>query len=1005
MPEIRVGNESSAPITIHYEDVGSGQPVVLVHGFPLSGRSWQIPPLLHAGFRVITYDRRGFVVQLDPQHLARAGLAGMAGNVEVAVPARREPARLDERPEAGQRRLRLAGARAAVDTHTVPVVGGPTHRLMRANGRRMPESLIDLAGLQLGADEFLIAVLETSRQPFRVVDHHGAIRFANPAAISTLGYERPDELLGHSNHATIRYRQEGGTPFPADDCPLLQPLVTGDTVTGELDWFVRRDGSIFPVSDVPVPLEPSKGRSAVVTFTDIEGRLRVDEARGETDARLAAQYADLRDELARLTGEQAALRRVATLVARGVPAADLFATVALEVGLLVGGDATHIGRYEADDRVTLIASWSRTGDPPVPIGTVAPLGGENVCSLVLRTGRPARVHDYDAASGPIAVMLRGLGIRSSVGAPIVVDGRRWGAAIVSSKGDQPLSTDAEHRIAAFTELVATAISNSESQAERGRLADEQAALRRVATLVAQGVPPSELFGAVIAEVGRLLGADLTGMIRYEADGTVTAVAAWAAVGEHPEVRGRWSLEGERTATTIARTGRAAREDNWADVSGPIAEFVRDQMGVKSTVGSPIVVEGTVWGALVVHSTQAEPLAAGTEERLVDFTELVATAISNSEARTEVERLAEEQAGLRRVATLVAHESPGADVFAAVADEVGRLLRVDDTKLIRYEDDGTVTVVASWGKLAEAVPVGTNMTLEGTSVSALVLRTERPARMDDYSNADGTVAEYMRSKGMRSAVGTPILVEGRVWGAVIIGSLQDEPLPADTELRVGEFTELIATAIANIQTSSDLAASRARLVEATVEERRRVVRDLHDGAQQRLVHTIITLKLASQALPPGDAQAGALVSEALEHAERATAELRELSHGILPTVLTRGGLRAGVEALAARMPVPIENDVAVGRLPAVAEATAYFVVAEALTNVAKHAHARHAKVTASTDDGTLHVHICDDGVGGAQPDGSGLLGLGDRLTLLDGQLRIDSPPGGGTLVAAAIPIAS
>jgi PAS domain S-box-containing protein len=375
-----------------------------------------------------------------------------------------------------------------------------------------------------------------------------------------------------------------------------------------------------------------------------------------------------------------------------------------------------------------------------------------------------------------------------------------------------------------------------------------------------------------------------------------------------------------------------------------------------------------------------------------------------EAEAEVERLAEEQAGLRRVATLVADESPGADVFAAVAEEVGRLLRADDTRLIRYEDDGTVTVVASWGKLAEAVPVGTNMPLEGTSVSTLVLRTERPARMDDYSKADGPVAEYMRSKGIRSAVGTPILVEGRVWGAMIIGSLQDDPLPADTELRVGEFTELIATAIANIQTNSDLTASRARLVEATDQERRRVVRDLHDGAQQRLVHTVITLKLASQALQPGDAQAGALVSEALEQAERATAELRELSHGILPTVLTHGGLRAGVGSLAARMPVPIENNVAVGRLPAVVEATAYFVVAEALTNVAKHAHARHAKVTARTEDGTLHLNIRDDGVGGAQPDGSGLLGLGDRLALLDGQLRIDSPPGGGTLVAAAIPIA-
>ena len=278
----------------------------------------------------------------------------------------------------------------------------------------------------------------------------------------------------------------------------------------------------------------------------------------------------------------------------------------------------------------------------------------------------------------------------------------------------------------------------------------------MATLVAQAVPPGELFAAVNAEVGRLLGVDLTGMVRYHADWTVTVLAAWAAVGEIPDVRGRMSLEGDSTSAMIARTGRPAREDNWADVSGPIAELIRDRLGIKSSVGSPIVVEGRVWGALVVHSTHG-PLAAGIEERLDDFTELVATAISNSEARAEVERLAEEQAGLRRVATLVAHESPGADVFAAVADEVGRLLRVEDTGLIRYEDDGTVTVVAGWGKLVEVLPVGTNMSLEGTSVSALVLRTERPARIDDYSKADGPMAVHMRSKGVRSAVGTPILV--------------------------------------------------------------------------------------------------------------------------------------------------------------------------------------------------------------------------------------------------------
>jgi PAS domain S-box-containing protein len=874
---------------------------------------------------------------------------------------------------------------------------------MRASARRMPESLIDLAGLRVGAEEFLLAVLETTRQAFWVVDHDGVIRFANPAAIAALGFERADELAGHDSHATIHYRHKDGTPFPADECPLLRPLVTGDTVTSELDWFVRRDGSMFPVSYISVPLETPEGRGAVVTFTDIEDRLRAEETPGQRDATLAAQYAKLRDELARLADEQAALRRVATMAARGVSPPDLFAAAAREVGRLVGGDAAHIGCYGDEGAATVIASWSREGDQ-VPIGTVAPTDGKNVSSLVLQTGGPARIDDYDNASGPIAEMLRDLGVRSSVGAPIVVDGRRWGVVVVSSKGDQPLPADTEERIAAFTELVATAIANTQAEAERGRLADEQAALRRVATLVAEGVPaadlfaavteevgqllradaaamiryerdvitavgnwtaegvnadtevgrqwplegdslapriiktgqsariddwrdvpgpvgdyvraelglsssvgspilvggrvwgnlvvhstsgrlpgdtearltgftelvatavansdaqaevrrladeqaalrrvatlvaqavaPSELFVAVTTEVGGLLEADLAGMIQYGDDATITPVATWAAVGEHPPVAGRWSLEGDRLATTIATTGRPAREDDWAGVSGPIAAFVREQLGINSSVGCPVVVEGRVWGALFIHSTSGEPLPAGTEARLADFTELVATAISNSEARTEVERLAEEQAGLRRVATLVARESSPAEVFAAVGEEVRRLLRVEDVSILRYAEDDTATVVASTNELE--VRAGDSLPLAGESVTARVRKTGRPARLDDYSEASGPLGTQMRDAGIRSAVGAPIVVEGRLWGVIIAASRQDEPLPVGVESRVGEFTELVATAISNVQAWSDLAASRGRIVAAADEERRRVVRDLHDGAQQRLVHTV------------------------------------------------------------------------------------------------------------------------------------------------------------------------
>ena len=345
----------------------------------------------------------------------------------------------------------------------------------------------------------------------------------------------------------------------------------------------------------------------------------------------------------------------------------------------------------------------------------------------------------------------------------------------------------------------------------------------------------------------------------------------------------------------------------------------------------------------------------------------------AEARADANRLAEEQAALRRVATLVAQESSPAEVSAAVAKEVAGLLGVENMRMARYEADATVTVVAEWGEPDAAFPVGSRLPLGGKNIASQVLRTERPARIE-YAKATGAVGAYARSMGSRSAVGAPIVVDGRLWGVMVATSPEAGSLPADTESRLENFTELVATAISNAEARAELAASRARIVAATDEERRRVVRDLHDGAQQRLVHTVITLKLR----PPRRRErarrtAAALLTEALDHAEQATAELRELAHGILPAVLTQGGLRAGVDALASRMPVPVENGVSVGRLPAAVEATAYFVVAEALTNVAKHARAERAAVTARVEDGTLVVQVRDDGVGGAQRNGSGLTG--------------------------------
>jgi signal transduction histidine kinase len=371
---------------------------------------------------------------------------------------------------------------------------------------------------------------------------------------------------------------------------------------------------------------------------------------------------------------------------------------------------------------------------------------------------------------------------------------------------------------------------------------------------------------------------------------------------------------------------------------------------------------------------------------------------------EAGRLAEEQAALRRVATLVASDVPNSEVFDAVTREVGQLFGAELARMERFEPDGTVTALAAWSRSGDArLAVGTRFELEGASIAAQVRETGRPARVDSFVGASGPIAQEARELGIRSSVGSPIVVGGRVWGVIAASTRRDTPFPPDTEARIGNFTELIGTAVSNAEARAEIVASRARLVTAGDEARRRVVRNLHDGAQQRLVHTIITLKLARRAREGEAETAMELVAEALEAAEQANSELRELAHGLLPSILSRGGLSAGVEALVERVRVPVEVDVTTDRFAPEIEASAYFVVAEALTNLAKHSGAEHASVAARVDVGTLHVEVRDDGVGGASPEGSGLLGLNDRLAALGGQLRVESPPGHGTRIVAALPL--
>jgi signal transduction histidine kinase len=705
-----------------------------------------------------------------------------------------------------------------------------------------------------------------------------------------------------------------------------------------------------------------------------------------------------------LAEEQAALRRVATLVARGAAPEEVFAAVTEEVGQLLPVDFAILGRYEAGATVSVIAAW---GAPVAsfPLGSRWDVGGRNLVTIVLETGRPARIDRYgESSSGSIGAAGSEHGIRSSAGTPIIVEGQVWGVVIAGSTLEQPLPGDTEARLGSFTELVAAAIANAESRVGLGRLAEEQTALRRVAMLVAGGAKPEEVFAAVTDEVGQLLLVEHVALSRYESDGTVSYPAAWSRTGDpFPSVGTRVALGGNNLATIVFETGRAARMDSYADASGSVADAARGR-GFRSAVSTPVLVEGHIWGVIGVGSILGQRLPADTEARLASFTELVATAVANAESRAGLARLAEEQAALRRVATLVARGVPPDEVFAAVNEEVGRLLPVDYGYMGRYEPDGTVTAVAASGSTGDRANVGRRWGVGGVNIVTLVFETGRSGRMDSFAGASGEVGVAARESGNRSSVGTPITVEGRLWGVVVAGSRGDRPLPADTETRLGSFTELVATAIANAESRAALAASRARIVAAGDESRRRIERDLHDGAQQRLVHAVIVLKLALRSLSSGDADAEELVAEALQHAEQASSELRELAHGILPAALTRGGLRAGVDALVSRVSLPVSVDVLVERLPAGVEATAYFVISEALTNVVKHARADGAGVTARVEQGQLRVEVCDDGVGGAHSgDGTGLGGLEDRVAALDGRLVLESSPGGGTRVCALLPV--
>jgi signal transduction histidine kinase len=699
-----------------------------------------------------------------------------------------------------------------------------------------------------------------------------------------------------------------------------------------------------------------------------------------------------------------ALRRVATLVAEGVQPQDLFNVVAEEVSHVVDIQATSVVRYQPDGTAIELANYDR-GKPHglFPTGVKMNIDGVNILRLVRDGGEAARIDDYSKASGAMADTVRATGICSTVGVPIIVAGRVWGATVGSTTEPDPLPSSAEARLTDFTELLAMAIENAESREALERLAEEQDALRRVATLVAAQPSPDQVFTAVTEAVGPLLGADLAAMHVFPGDGTARTIAGWSTDGGMIPIGTPLPLDGDSAVARVSRAGAPARMDTYVDVEGGTADVARG-LRLRSTVGAPIVVEGKLWGALMAATRGVEPLPEDAESRIAAFTELVATAVSNAEARKGLRRLADEQAALRRVATLVAEGRPPGEIFAAVSDEVGGFFGAHGG-VVRFEPDGPAIVFVGVSAGLDNLPVGTRWKLDETMATTAVYRTGRSGRVDtvDWSSQTSQVAASGEALGIVSTVASPIIVEGRRWGAITASSAR-EVLPVGAEDRLEKFTELVATAVANAESKAELASSRRRIVAASDETRRRIERDLHDGAQQRLVSLALALRAAESEVRPGQDDLRSVLSQIATGLSGAVEDLRELSRGIHPAILSEGGLGPALKVLARRSTIPVVLDVTVeGRLPEAIELGAYFVASEALANTAKHARASRIDVSLALRDVGVVLSIHDDGMGGAQPGSWGLVGLRDRVEALGGRVTIDSPPGGGTRIVAELPL--
>ena len=381
-----------------------------------------------------------------------------------------------------------------------------------------------------------------------------------------------------------------------------------------------------------------------------------------------------------------------------------------------------------------------------------------------------------------------------------------------------------------------------------------------------------------------------------------------------------------------------------------------------------------------------------------------SAVESGRLSQQQAALSQEQAALRRVATLVARGAPPPEVFSAVAHALAEQFGASITAVLRYQDDGTATIVGGWAEPGVQIPIGARLKTAGQGADS-ALRTGAAVRVERFDGPTGSAAGFFREAGMITGTGSPIMVDGRLWGVAIAGSWNADAFPAGTETRIADLTELVATAIANAETQAQLIESRARLVAAADQTRQKIERDLHDGAQQRLVSLALQLRMAQAAVPPELPELGADLERVTAGLTTALDELREYARGIHPAALTERGLGSALRALARRCPIPVDLDIrADGRLPEPIEVAAYYVVSEALTNAAKHADSPQAAVSVEATAGVLRVSVRDDGCGGVGfTRGTGLVGLKDRVEALGGRMSLHSPPGAGTTLSVELPL--